>query len=93
MWRLKIAEGVSNDDPYLFSRNNFVGRQTWCFDPDYGTPEEIAEVEEARNHFWNNRHQVKPSGDHLYRMQVYTFAFLPLLHQMHTYTVYMNKHC
>ncbi|WOH00512.1 hypothetical protein DCAR_0519877 [Daucus carota subsp. sativus] len=69
MWRLKIAEGVSNDDPYLFSRNNFVGRQTWCFDPDYGTPEEKAEVEEARNHFWNNRHQVKPSGDHLYRMQ------------------------
>lgn len=63
------------NDPYLYSTNNFIGRQTWEFDPDYGTPEERAEVEEARLHFWNNRYQVKPSGDVLWRMQVF---LLPL---------------
>ncbi|CAM8927405.1 unnamed protein product [Rhodiola kirilowii] len=27
MWKLKIAEG--GNDPYLYSTNNYVGRQTW----------------------------------------------------------------
>nr|XP_043623179.1 dammarenediol II synthase-like [Erigeron canadensis] len=49
MWKLKIAEG--KDDPYLFSTNNFVGRQTWEFDPNAGTPEEIQQVENARQYF------------------------------------------
>lgn len=68
MWRLKIGEGASN--PYLYSTNNFVGRQTWEFDSDYGTPEEIAEVEQARLRFWNNRHKIKPNGDLIWRLQV-----------------------
>ncbi|CAI9274763.1 unnamed protein product [Lactuca saligna] len=67
MWRLKIAEGGNN--PYLYSTNNFVGRQTWEFDPNYGTAEEREEVEQARLHFWNHRHQVKPTSDVLWRMQ------------------------
>ncbi|OMO66639.1 Terpenoid cyclases/protein prenyltransferase alpha-alpha toroid [Corchorus capsularis] len=67
MWKLKIAEGV--DGPYLYSTNNYVGRQTWEFDPDAGSPEERAEVEEARHNFYKNRFQVKPSGDLLWRMQ------------------------
>ena len=70
MWRLKIAEGNSK---HLYSTNNFVGRQIWEFDPEAGTPEERAEVEEARSRFYNNRHQVKPNGDLLWRMQVYFF--------------------
>ncbi|XP_057805582.1 beta-amyrin synthase 2-like isoform X2 [Salvia miltiorrhiza] len=67
MWRLKIAEG--EDGPYLFSTNNYVGRQTWEFDPDYGTPELREEVHKARRHFWDNRRHVKPSSDLLCRIQ------------------------
>ncbi|KAK1408585.1 hypothetical protein QVD17_40485 [Tagetes erecta] len=67
MWRLKIADG--GNDPYLYSTNNFVGRQSWEFDPNYGTEEERVEVEQARLHFWNHRHQVKASSDVLWRMQ------------------------
>nr|WNF87682.1 multifunctional triterpene synthase [Castanea crenata] len=67
MWRLKIGEG--SNDPYLFSTNNFAGRQTWVFEPEAGTPEERAEVEEARQNFYKNRRQVRASSDLLWRMQ------------------------
>ncbi|EPS65499.1 beta-amyrin synthase, partial [Genlisea aurea] len=67
MWRLKIAEG--EDGPYLYSTNNYVGRQIWEFDPDYGSPELRAEVEKARRDFWENRYRVKPCGDLLWRLQ------------------------
>ncbi|XP_056167882.1 beta-amyrin synthase-like isoform X1 [Syzygium oleosum] len=67
MWRLKIATGV--DGPYLYSTNNYVGRQIWEFDPEAGTAEERAEVEAARQHFYDHRHRVKPSHDLLWRMQ------------------------
>ncbi|KDP25032.1 hypothetical protein JCGZ_22567 [Jatropha curcas] len=70
MWRLKIAEG--GNEPYLYSTNNYVGRQIWEFDPDAGTPEERAAVEQVRQNFYNNRHQVKPSSDLLWRMQELT---------------------
>ncbi|KAM4102277.1 hypothetical protein ACB094_05G211900 [Castanea mollissima] len=68
MWKLKIAEG--GNEPYIFSTNNFVGRQIWEFDPEAGSPEERAEVEEARLNFYKNRYQIKPSSDLLWRMQV-----------------------
>ncbi|XP_027114474.2 beta-amyrin synthase-like isoform X1 [Coffea arabica] len=67
MWRLKIAEGYNS--PYLYSTNNFVGRQIWEFNPNGGSPEEREEVENARTQFWNNRCQVKPCSDLLWRMQ------------------------
>ncbi|XP_052310559.1 lupeol synthase isoform X2 [Populus trichocarpa] len=67
MWRLKIAEG--GNDPHIDSTNNFLGRQTWEFDPDAGTLEERAEVEEARQNFWRNRNEVKPSSDLLWKFQ------------------------
>ena len=50
MWKLKIAKG--QDGPYMYSTNNYVGRQTWEFDPNAGMIEEHAEIEEARQHFW-----------------------------------------
>jgi hypothetical protein len=68
MWRLKIAKG--DNEPYISSTNNFVGRQIWEFDPEAGTPQERAKVEEARQNFYNNRFQVKPISDLLWRMQV-----------------------
>nr|GMC93937.1 Beta-amyrin synthase [Ipomoea batatas] len=67
MWRLRIAEG--GNEAYLYSSNNYVGRQIWEFDPNAGTPEERAEMEAARREFWNNRYMVKPSGDLLWRNQ------------------------
>ncbi|KAL9271013.1 Beta-amyrin synthase-like protein, partial [Drosera capensis] len=71
MWRLKIARGPASDDEakYLFSTNNYVGRQTWEFDPDAGSSEERAEVEEARLNFYNNRFNVRPCSDLLWRFQ------------------------
>uniref|UniRef100_A0A1J3F9H3 Terpene cyclase/mutase family member n=2 Tax=Noccaea caerulescens TaxID=107243 RepID=A0A1J3F9H3_NOCCA len=68
MWKLKIGEG-NGEDPYLFSSNNFVGRQTWEFDPKAGTLEERAVVEEARRSFLVNRSRVKGCSDLLWRMQ------------------------
>jgi len=68
MWRLKIADGCK--DPYIFSTNNFVGRQIWEFEADAGTSEERAQVEKARQHFYNNRFKVKPCSDLLWRFQV-----------------------
>ncbi|PSS01328.1 Taraxerol synthase [Actinidia chinensis var. chinensis] len=70
MWRLKVAEGGGPYEPYLYSTNNFVGRQIWEFDPNYGTPEERAEVEKARELFTLNRSRVKPTGDVLQRLQL-----------------------
>ncbi|KAL4563499.1 hypothetical protein LXL04_027542 [Taraxacum kok-saghyz] len=68
MWKLKIAEG---SDPYLFSTNNFVGRQTWEFDPNAGTPEDRQEIENARQYFLNRKKEgFRSSSDLLMRIQV-----------------------
>ncbi|PIA35575.1 hypothetical protein AQUCO_03500145v1 [Aquilegia coerulea] len=70
MWKLKVADGGGPFSEYLYSTNNFVGRQTWEYDPEAGTPEEHAEVENARQEFHKNRFQIKPSGDILLRLQM-----------------------
>lgn len=67
MWKLKVAEGQG---PWLYSTNNFVGRQIWEFDPDAGTPEEREAVEKARDDYRKNRSPGHPCGDVLMRMQV-----------------------
>ncbi|XP_022946791.1 beta-Amyrin Synthase 1-like isoform X2 [Cucurbita moschata] len=67
MWRLKLGEG--GNDPYLFSSNNFMGRQTWDFEPDDGTPQERAEVEEARQNYYQNRFKVQCSSDLFWKFQ------------------------
>uniref|UniRef100_A0A803MCV3 Terpene cyclase/mutase family member n=1 Tax=Chenopodium quinoa TaxID=63459 RepID=A0A803MCV3_CHEQI len=67
MWKLKIAEGGS---PWLRTTNNHVGRQVWEFDPNLGTPEQIKEIEDARENYWKNRFEQKHSSDLLMRMQL-----------------------
>ncbi|OVA19318.1 hypothetical protein BVC80_521g131 [Macleaya cordata] len=69
MWKLKAADNGGPFGEWLFSTNNFVGRQTWSFDPEAGTPEEKAEVEKAREEFYKNRYQVRACGDVLWRLQ------------------------
>uniref|UniRef100_A0A0E0BHT1 Terpene cyclase/mutase family member n=1 Tax=Oryza glumipatula TaxID=40148 RepID=A0A0E0BHT1_9ORYZ len=53
MWKLKFGEGASN--PLLRSSNGFLGRETWEFDPNGGSPEEHAVVERLRRDFTRNR--------------------------------------
>ncbi|KAI3872511.1 hypothetical protein MKW92_049535 [Papaver armeniacum] len=70
MWKLKVASSEGPYSEWLFSNNNFAGRQTWEFDPDAGTPEERAEVEKARKEYFDNRHRVTACGDVLLRLQL-----------------------
>ncbi|KAL7241992.1 hypothetical protein ACSBR1_014550 [Camellia fascicularis] len=71
MWKLKIAEGHG---PYLFSTNKYIGRQIWEFDPDAGSPEERAVVEEAREEykkkFKKDRARALPCSDLLMQVQL-----------------------
>ncbi|KAJ9691010.1 hypothetical protein PVL29_013262 [Vitis rotundifolia] len=67
MWKLKIAEGHG---PWLYSLNNYVGRQIWEFDPEAGTPEEREEVRKVQENFTKNRFRYKPNGDLLRKMQL-----------------------
>nr|GMD08198.1 dammarenediol II synthase-like [Ipomoea batatas] len=68
MWKLKIGEGGG---PYLYSTNNYVGRQIWEYDPNAGTPEERQAVEKVREEFRTNRQSgFHVCGDLLMRMQM-----------------------
>ncbi|CAA7023141.1 unnamed protein product [Microthlaspi erraticum] len=66
MWRLRIGAKAEKDS-HMSTTNNYIGRQVWEFDANVGSPEELAEVEEARRNFSNNGY--KASADLLWRMQ------------------------
>ncbi|CAE6194753.1 unnamed protein product [Arabidopsis arenosa] len=68
MWRLRIGAKAENGT-HLFTTNNYVGRQIWRFDANAGSPQELAEVEEARRNFSDNKSRYKASADLLWRMQ------------------------
>nr|GMD09735.1 dammarenediol II synthase-like [Ipomoea batatas] len=68
MWKLKIGEGGG---PYMYSTNNYVGRQIWEYHPNAGTPEEREAVENARQEFRKNREKgFHACGDLFKRMQM-----------------------
>nr|XP_043609055.1 dammarenediol II synthase-like [Erigeron canadensis] len=69
MWELKISEG---NGPYLYSTNNFVGRQLWEFNPNGGTSDEKAEIERVRQNYKVNRKNggFHACGDLLAHMQL-----------------------
>ncbi|XP_050217053.1 cycloartenol synthase [Mercurialis annua] len=71
MWRLKIgAEASGNCNQWLRTTNDHVGRQIWEFDPTFnGSPEQLLEIENARQNFTNNRFDQKHSSDLLMRIQ------------------------
>ncbi|XP_065877297.1 beta-amyrin synthase-like [Euphorbia lathyris] len=68
MWKLEIGKG--DDNPYLFSTNNFVGRQVWKFYENVGTPEELQLIQTARDNFTRNRFQFKASNDVFKNLQL-----------------------
>lgn len=70
MWRfLSASAGAPLGADRLFSLNGHQGRQTWEYDPNAGTREERARVEELRAAFAANRHAQKHSADELLRLQ------------------------
>ena len=90
MWKLKIAEG----EPWLKSENNHVGRQCWEFDHNAGTPQELAQVEQAREQFKKNRFHRKQSSDLLMRMQVYIYIVMICVSKICTQILHtMTCHC
>ncbi|KAI3960650.1 hypothetical protein MKX01_003824 [Papaver californicum] len=69
MWKLKVSSDQGPFSQWLFTTNNFGGRQTWEFDPDAGTLEDRAEVEKARQEYYENRLKVQASGNVILRLQ------------------------
>ncbi|XP_030547430.1 cycloartenol Synthase-like isoform X2 [Rhodamnia argentea] len=67
MWKLKFSEG---DDLEVRSIYDNVGRQFWEFNPNAGTPHELAIIQKMRQEFTQNRYHAKQSSDLLMRLQV-----------------------
>ncbi|RZC85777.1 hypothetical protein C5167_026450 [Papaver somniferum] len=88
MWKLKFADNGGPFCEWLSSTNNFVGRQTWEFDPEAGTSEERAEVEKARQGFYENRFKVRACGDVLLRLQV---VWLDIFYIIYEFCVVLKR--
>lgn len=75
MWQLKIGADTLPADPsnaggWLSTLNNHVGRQVWHFHPELGSPEDLQQIQHARQRFSDHRFEKKHSADLLMRMQV-----------------------
>ncbi|TYK04001.1 cycloartenol synthase [Cucumis melo var. makuwa] len=74
MWQLKVGADTVPSDPsnagrWLSTLNNHVGRQVWHFHPELGSPEDLQQIQNARQHFYDHRFEKKHSSDILMRMQ------------------------
>ncbi|XP_038897606.1 cycloartenol synthase [Benincasa hispida] len=75
MWQLKIGADTVLTDPsnaggrWLSTLNNHVGRQVWHFHPELGSPEDLQQIQHARQRFSDHRFEKKHSTDLLMRMQ------------------------
>lgn len=70
MWRLECSKGVDGLGrplEHLKTLNNNRGRQVWVWDPEAGTPEQRAQIEEAREHYAKHRFEQQHAADKLYR--------------------------
>lgn len=77
MWKLKIGaetigeESENGSGKWLRSLNNHLGRQVWEFHPELGTPEELQQIQDARDAFSQHRFHKRHSSDLLMRIQVH----------------------
>nr|UAK14941.1 cycloartenol synthase [Cucumis sativus] len=74
MWKLKVGADTVPSDPsnaerWLSTLNNHVGRQVWHFHPELDSPEDLQQIQQARQHFYDHRFEKKHSSDILMRMQ------------------------
>lgn len=72
MWKLKFSKNKDGTEELVRSVNKNIGRQFWEYDPNLGTEQERAQVEQARKQFHENRFKTKNSSDLLMRLQVNT---------------------
>ncbi|WCJ39157.1 Lupeol synthase [Euphorbia peplus] len=69
MWKLEIGND-KDENPFLFSTNNFMGRHVWRFHKDLGTPQELQQIQTAQQNFTANRFEVKASSDVFKNLQL-----------------------
>lgn len=68
MWKF-ISAGNSGGHPLLRSLNDFRGRQTWEFEANAGSPDQLTKIEQLRANFTKNRFTQRHSSDELLRLQ------------------------
>ncbi|KAM7477463.1 hypothetical protein LguiA_025676 [Lonicera macranthoides] len=65
-----VTSKAEEEEPWLKSLNNNIGRQYWEFDQNLGTPQQLSQIQFFREEFHKNRFQFKHSSDLLMRSQV-----------------------
>lgn len=66
MWKFKSAWD-SDGHPLLHSLNDNIGRQTWVYDPNAGSRDDIENIKALQEAFRKNRRVQKHSSDELLR--------------------------
>lgn len=67
MWKFLVGSARS---PWLKSLSDHPGRETWEFDPNAGTLEDVEAIENLRANFVKKKHKKKHSSDEIMRYLV-----------------------